>query len=522
MKGIRYLFFTIIKNQIKDLKNNPGKLIYIIFLGIMLVIAGLSGGHSNVMDTRSLKELFAIIFALYAAVFLLGAYKGFSSGASFYSMADVNLLFGLPVTPRRILMYGLIKQMGMSLLLGIFLIFQYSWLNMQYGLTMGGLVIVLLGYCIVVFSSQVTAMIIYSFTSCDDRRRNISKALFIALCVLVAGYLVYPLFFNRSDLLGTITARANTLFIDLIPVVGWMKAVVAGFLSGNFLPTILGLLSTVGLIVLLVMLLTYNRSDFYEDVLQATEVSFTAITAKKEGKVAEVVPKNVKVGKIGLGHGKGASSFYYKHLVENRRSRFFILDFNSLLFIIMCIVFSYFLKDAGIIPVFVFSIYILLFTTAAGRWLKELLLPYVYMVPVSPFKKLVMISCESIIKLVVECMLLFVPIGFLLQLSPLTTLICIIGRVGFGLLFMAGNILAERLFGSMGSKALILTLYFIMMIILCIPGIILGIIAGIFLPLGGDALPTALLVMTICNVGISALITFLCRNILSYAELNNR
>ena len=49
-----------------------------------------------------------------------------------------------------------------------------------------------------------------------------------------------------------------------------------------------------GLFVLIIFKL---NADYYEDVLASTEVSFSAITAKKEGRVAEAAPRKVKIGR---------------------------------------------------------------------------------------------------------------------------------------------------------------------------------------------------------------------------------
>ena len=38
MKGIRYLFLTTVKNTIKDLKNNPGKLVLVVLFVVLIGI----------------------------------------------------------------------------------------------------------------------------------------------------------------------------------------------------------------------------------------------------------------------------------------------------------------------------------------------------------------------------------------------------------------------------------------------------------------------------------------------------
>lgn len=56
------------------------------------------------------------------------------------------------------------------------------------------------------------------------------------------------------------------------------------------------LLLTAGYCLLLARLIAISREDYYEDVLQAAETAYSAVTAAREGKATEVLPSQVKVG----------------------------------------------------------------------------------------------------------------------------------------------------------------------------------------------------------------------------------
>lgn len=525
MRALAYLFLTTIKNSLKELKKNPGKLVlvvvFVVLVGVSLV-SGTAGPSSQEAGYRDMGELYAIVFALYILSFYMGSLKGLGSGASFYSMADVSHLFLAPIAPRRILVYGLVKQMGTTLWIGFFLLFQYGWLSNTYGLSFGGLIAILLGFSAVVFCAQVTAMAIYSYSSGSESRRKRIKAVLILSAVLIAAGILLPLMQNSGgNLLAEALRGINADWVGWLPVFGWMKLAVQSLLSAEPLLALAGAGLAVAYVCALVFAMTRRNADFYEDVLQATEVSFTAITAKKEGQMRDVLPAKVKVGKTGLGHGRGPDAFYYKHLLENRRAKLFILDTTSLIFIGVSIFFTVFVRDAGIVGVFAFCTYMQIFSSMTGRWLKELLLPYVYMVPASPFQKLLAICREGALKVCVEAVVLFVPVGLILGLSVPEILACIAARIGFGVLFIAGNILIERVLGSMVSKTLIVFLYFIIMILIAVPGIVLGIGAAMLFPAAGTVV-LPMLGMFVWNALASVLIVYLCRNILDYAELNNR
>jgi len=165
--------------------------------------------------------------------------------------------------------------------------------------------------------------------------------------------------------------------------------------------------------------------------------------------------------------------------------------------------------------------YMQIFSIATGRWIKELLLPYIYMIPEPSFKKLINVLKENTLKIVVEAILLFIIIGFIVK-APISDIVfCIIARIGFGILLMSGNILIERILGSLTSKVLIMFLYFIIIILLAAPGFIIGFILS-FSIYSNINLTVILGSTFIWNVLASSIIIYLCRDILNYAELNNR
>lgn len=98
-------------------------------------------------------------------------------------------------------------------------------------------------------------------------------------------------------------------------------------------------------------------------------------------------------------------------------------------------------------------------------------------------------------------------------------LLCILARISFSLLFTAWNILVERVFGTVSSKTLIFLFYFMALILMAVPEIVAGAVMMVLLPL---ELTGMVLGMLPGNILFSLLILYLCRNLLQYAELNNR
>ncbi len=519
MRGLVYLLLTGYKNAIKNMFKNPAKLLLVIFIIAMLVLVIFTGGQ-NAPEGRDSAELFAMILALYTTLFVLTAKNGFLTGASFYSMADVNILFSVPMSSKRILLYGLLKQAVSSLLLGLFLLFQYSWLHNLYGVMLYFIIAILLCYCGVIFCAQVTAMAIYAFTSGNEKRKTTVRMIFYGFYGALLLYLAI-IIFSVGVSLETVVTAINAPLLRYLPISGWLTTVTAGFYELDAWLVLMGLGGVVGYLVLFVFVLMNMRADFYEDVLLATELSFNAISGAKEGKIPEASVTNVKVGKTGINKGWGAAAFYHKHRLENRRARVFLVDRVTWTWVIACIGFAFFVRENGIMPIFVFTVYMQIFSVAMGRWLRELMVPYVYLLPEKPFKKLYMICGEQFYKLIMEALLIFIPVGLIVDVPVWDIAGAVLGRFSFGVLFMAGNILMERVFGHIQSKVLTVPLYFILLILLSAPGIVAGFFLSTVLP-AAFGMAAVFILITVWNLLISMFIIFLCRNVLQNAELSAR
>lgn len=539
-----YLTVVKLKNQLKEAVKHPAKLFYVVFLAAMLAITVI-GGRDTHMEPRPLYELTAIMVLFYSLMFLMTFINGLNGGAGNYPMftlSDVSMLFPSPLKPNKVLFYGLTRQLGLSLLLGFFLLFQYSWLHAAYGLEYVHLILIVLGYALCLFLGQVCAMAAYTRTSGNDGARRLVRYFVYGMTVGFVAWLLYScapritVGANSDEmfsfaLYGVLGAGAD--FLSTIgvffPVSGWAAGVIGGIFTGNY--------ATVGLCAMLMaaaftaalLLVIKNKNNYYEDVLQTAEVAQSAITAKKEGQPAEVTPKKVRVGKTGLGKGSGSSALFYKHLLENRRSGVFLFSKMTMIFMLIIIgsavMYSFMFSDeesntAAFVAVFTMSTYMQMFSESMGRFNWEISKPYIYLIPEPPLKKLLWATAETLVSDCVEAVCLFVPIGLILNMSPLETVLCILARISFSLLFTSGNMLVERVFGTVRSKGLILFFYIISLMVMAVPGIILGAFA-----MGMELLPGAvgmLLGMIAANVPIALLVMFLCRNVLQYAELNGK
>ncbi len=519
MSTLVYLVSRKAKNRIREVFHRPSELIVMLIVVAFAVFVIWSGNMGRASESlRDFGELEAILLAIYLVVFVLIAKNGFVNGAAMFSMADVNLLFNAPFQPKTMLFYGLFSQMGHALSLGVVLIYQYSWLRSAYDVTLVKLLAIMVGYAMTVFLGQMVAMLIYSLTSGSDIKCRIAKGVFygiFAAFLLLFGWLVMR---TDGELLPRVVAAANQPVMHFLPVAGFLRFGVAGALSGNWMRVLIAVGCFIALVVLYYVLVSLLRMDFYEDVLKAAEVSFSAITARKEGKTQELAPRNVKIGKTGITRGLGASVIAEKHKIENRRSRFLVFDLMSVIFAAATILFALILRDA--IGAFAFSVYMMIMSVGAGRWAKELTLPYVYLIPEPPFKKLIYTIMEQTPALAAQSVLNFVLLPLLVDCSWLTALGMMTARFGFGFLFIGVNLLLSRILGSNGNnKALLVMVYFLFCILASIPSIVVGV--AVYYALGASSFAVTFFAMCAVNLLLSLLLLFLCRNILETSQNNN-
>lgn len=511
-----YLLLTRLKAQLRELVRKPARLIYLVLVVALFAIVLLGGGEGG-GAARDARELPALAGAFCGLMFVVLVGAGFKNGASMFTLADVNLLFPAPIRARAALYYGLFRQMGASLLLGLFLLFQYGWLHSLYGIGVGALILIVVLYGVSVFLAQVVAMAAYSLTSMSPRRRALGEGLvYGVLGAFLLAVLARAALAPGGMSLASLVDAADSPLFRLMPVAGWTAAILSGALTGDYVMLIAYAALTAAFLAAVVALITRCDPDYYEDVLRTAEVSHSAITAQKEGRVAESAPANVKVGKVGLGRGWGASAFYYKHRVEQRRSRRFVLSPLSLVFAAIVIIFAFFMRENGALPVFIMAVYMQMFSEALSRFGRELTKPYIYCAPESSFAKLLAALRQSVMNGLLESLVVFVPSGLILGLDAWTIAALVLARWSFTLVYNADTVAEMRLFGGVSSKALTMLFYLLLMLLIALPGMA----AAIALAALGYAEALCYAALALLNAPMALLALFLCRDMLSCAELN--
>lgn len=511
MKALIYLTLRKLRNGILEYIRTPSKLIpALILIAIMVGSAFTANSHQGQYYTRDITELYAMIFALYSLIFVLISKNGFHNGASMFTMQDVNLIFTSPLKQNTVLSFGLVQQLGRSLMLGFFILFQSGTVCATYGVGFETLVYILIGYGVTVFLSQMVAMVIYSFTSADEKKHKALKSVYTAVIGAFVAYALYLAYGSGSLNLQSLIAVTQTPVAKAFPVSGMVSLAVCGAIDGRVPHILMGIGYCALCWVLYRIAIRFINSDYYEDVLKSTEVSFSAIADRREGKASENAPRNIKTGKIGLSKGKGASAIAEKHKIENRRSRNLILSTVSLVMVAFTLVSALIFRDEPI-AVFGLSVYMMVMSITSGRWAKELSYPYIYMIPESSYKKLLYMIKGEIPSIILESILCCGPLYFICYLPLDETVGMILGRISFAFLLIAVNLLLQRVFRESDKKRLIVLFYFMLFMLFSMPGIITAVSIWVFMPF---YMALAFVAMSLVNTAVALILAFCCRKIL--------
>ena len=510
MKALLYLTVKKAKNGLIEFVKSPARLVVALIFTALIVFSAINSGAHQSYYGRDIGELYAIIFALYSVIFVLISKNGFYNGASMFTMQDVNLIFTSPLKQNTVLSYGLIQQLGRSLMLGFFILFQSGTVCTAYNVGFEALVYILIGYGVTVFLSQMTAMVIYSYTSSDDKKCKTVKTIYTAVIACFIAYGLYLCYSMGGVNIVNLVAVAGNMVARFFPVSGMVALGVQGAIGGSGTHILYALIYCVIFWSLYRLSVRFINSDYYEDVLKSTENSFSAISARKEGKAAENAPKNIKTGKIGLTKGSGVAAIYEKHKIENRRSKKFILSNTSLVAIVFNLVFCFVCRDEPI-AVFAVSLYLMTMTVITGRWAKELSYPYIFLIPESSYKKLLYMVKSDVPAIILESILCCLPMYFICFMRFSDVMGMTLARISFGLLIIAINLLLQKIFGGTDKKKIVVIFYFLFITLFSAPGIIAGFVIGMLMPFH---LIIAFVAMAAVNLIITLILAYSCRKLL--------
>jgi hypothetical protein len=525
MRAIIYLYLTIIKNKILYLRKKPAYLLLygIILLSVVGIIISSAFTKKEILVGTSYSDI-RILYGIIAGLASLFLYSfistGLSTGSTLFSMEDVGILFPSPISSKKILIYGLVKQMGTTLFSAFFILYQGYNLKKHFGLGYSSLFNIVLIYAILLFWFQLLSISIYIFSNGNPARKNIVKGFAVGFLGIILLFFYISYLKNDGIIVDSILGLMDFLPFQFLPAIGWSVMFFNAFIQGKVIFIAISMLLFLLTTVLMISLFTNGDADYYEDVLNGTIFLNERTEAAKNGKT---VFKKVKVkgSKTGLKNGKGSSAIFYKNVLEkSRSSRFIFVDFYT----VFATVGSGFAAKMIHSPDFLYIIlgvliYVQFFMATMGSLSKELKLHYIYLIPEKSIKKIFSASITSMIKPFADAIFIFTAVGIFSETSFLLNLFLGLAYGFSGAIFVSYFVLLRRIFGGTPNKIVSSIVGIVLLLIILSPGIGTSVVAVMMLPPTLTFLGT--LPFTLCCALITLIVFLLCGNLLDKSEFGN-
>jgi hypothetical protein len=501
MSSLLFVFIHSIINTIKRFFKKPVNAVLAIFLlgfiGFSFFMPSINPDFAE--ENAPIWALKAGLFAYMAMVFFASIVQGFKNGASMFDMCDINLPFTAPIKQQSVLIYGMIKSLGRAALLCLFLVWQ-GYLFALFGIDWRGIIIIIALFIITTALCQFLQMAIYLLTFGRTKRKI---AFGIGIAALYLPLVIKAIYeFTRGAELEIAAERViNSPYFNYAPILGWMSGAAADFaMELSFLPGVSGNIAE-GLILTALLIIAFagctvyilrSKADFYEDAIVAGETRFAlqrdiaegnaqSIFAQANGKKNKPPKKLTKTGVNGF----GASAIFYKQMRETFREKFFGLwGVGTLTQIGMVVGFTIALKSdedpispvAGLMLITVMMMFCQIFILSTGAGMRELYSHYIFIIPENPLKKLIWANVITLFKCSVEAVIIFTAAGIIYGASPLLTFTCAVAFICYVFYLIGLTYAFERI--EIVSKALVLGLYFLSIMLVLAPGIIIGVAVG--------------------------------------------
>jgi len=252
---------------------------------------------------------------------------------------------------------------------------------------------------------------------------------------------------------------------------------------------------------------------YYEDVLVATETAFEKKRNIAEGNIEAVTraKKNVRIKSTGIS-GWGASALFYRHIRESfRANRFGLWGLSTLVLVVCAIAYGYICSqlppdgNSMLFTMLMMLMWLQFFLVGTGRGIKDTYSHYIFLIPESPFKKMLWSNLETLLKTSVQNILIFIPAGLIMGCEIPLILACITTCTLFHCSLLAVNLFSMRFLGSQMNEGVLIILYFLVMLAVMLPGIVGAVVAGILIE--GWGLMAALMILSVWEL-IATLVCF--------------
>lgn len=440
-------------------------------------------------------------------VFVLNSLSADKNGCAVFLQADVNLLFASPMKPQSVLLFRLMTQIGTSLVLSIYLLFQVPNLVINLGIPLLGAIAVIFTWALVLILSKLLQVLLYTVSSTyPSTKKYIRPAIFALVGIIGVAFLLYWKD-SGTDPLTAAVQFFNAPITRWIPVWGWLKGFCMFAIEGNILYLIISLILLIATTVALVWVIWTMRVDFYEDAMAKSEETAELQRAAESGNTVAVRQKKDRSEKLrrdGLRHGWGASVYFFKTMYNRFRfAPLGIFTKTTVTYLIAGVgtafVLRFMMSVQSFIPVALVLAGLAFFRSLGNPLSQDTGMDSFIMIPESPWAKMF----YSLLGGSVSCLLDLLPAMLvatvLMQANPLETLAWTLFIVTLDFYSTAVATFIDLSIPTATAKQIRSVIQIMFIYFGLLPDIVILIVGGIF-----SALPIAAAVAAVANVCIGA------------------
>lgn len=489
MNALFYLKYRSFVNSLKQFKEEPKKLIGIIFyLGMFSLVfigSGSKTGLSKGVQIEGLAQapqliLSAGVMILITIISVISWNTGTKTGINIFTLPDTQFLFTAPYHPATILLFGMSNQLKASILSSVFLLYQIP--NLR-NLGVAGYEIILLFvlWALTIFINQIVSTFAYSFCAGNFARKKI-VSIFSYFVLLMPVFLFAGLYLQKQDLMAALIRFLQSNLLYLVPISGWGKGLLDLFYVGFSIPRLLAMLGFFLVPILLIRQVYHSNIDYYEDALTMSQ----EMPHSKGNKEALEATKRktyskYKIRDKGIRQGFGESAIFYKQWREHRRTRPYFLGGAMLIFLVVLggVAIIGDLTDGGPAPLVYWTIsaVLLYFVSFSSSTLAAFNDHQFFLLPGNPLKKVFYASILSIVLRLFDLLPAYLLVTIYQGFSVLTLVIGLLLSLSLIVLINSAQIFVFRIFGEIENWLASMFL-FLMGITFAVPTIVLMIIAG--------------------------------------------
>ena len=455
MEAIKYLYKTSFKNQLKKSVRKPVTVIYCI-LTIAYFVWMYFIFRDMVSDIKvDSPEGLVTIFSVMALFFLPGNLITFAKRKGLiFRKSDIHLLFVSPVSPKSILVYAYLRNIILSIIVGLaFIPIGVVWFHVP----VYKMILYFLISQVVENTLEISLMIIlYGNERLSKKTLKIIGKVLLLFIVAIVSIGVY-LFFEYNKSLAFVGPFLSNPYLQMVPIIGWSIAcyrlLFLGATTLNVICTGLYLISTI-----ILFITAYRMSCtglYYQDAMKFADDYEEARIRGKKGEVAVVGGKKAKLKASNVEYkGYYAKAIFYRQILEYKKRRFFIFGFYNLVCLGIGIAIAFLSKDmevreyalfvaagAGAYCTFIFSGF-------ATKWAKELENPYTYLIPDSPLKKLWYATVIEHIRSIIDGLLIVLPVAIVVRMNIVAVILSVLCYVCLQANKLYLSVLSEALLGN--------------------------------------------------------------------------